>query len=128
MILTHVVQDEIVVELDATSDDPTSDILKEVAVVVGLNAKTGAHERGHEMLLEPRTVLDRALLRLGTVFRQRIELAPALNRVWTLVELHCVRIGWLILDIAMYEIIQIAEDVFVSVVDIPFDCFCRGEY
>lgn len=73
---------------------------------------------GQELFVQPVTVLESSLLRLGTFFRQRVELIPELNLEWALVELHCVRIGWIIFDIAMHETKKIAEYVLESAVDI----------
>lgn len=52
-IFTYMVQDNIVVELHGTSDDPTRDMSTAVVfVAVGPNGKTGVYETGHEFLRE----------------------------------------------------------------------------
>lgn len=94
-------QEKIGVELHGTSSDPMGDMLRAVDVVVGTNAKTGGHNTGQEMLREPGPILTSARPLLTTVFRQLVEIAPALSRGKALVALHCVHICRPILDIAM---------------------------
>lgn len=55
-------------------------MLRAVVAVDGPSAETTVRNTGYALLLEVVTVLKSALLHLGTVFRQLIEVAPVLNR------------------------------------------------
>lgn len=117
-ILTHVFKDNIGVSIHHMAEHPTHDTLMASISVVGANAKTAVYDTGHELFLVPEIVLTSALLRLYTLFRNRAEVAPALIRGMSLDEFHCIRILKFILNMAMHETIQIAEDVVGSAEDL----------
>lgn len=66
------VQENVVVEIDGTSDDPRRDMLMAALVVVVQSAKSGVHDTGQELFLELGAVLESALLRLGSAVRQEL--------------------------------------------------------
>lgn len=67
IVFTHVVEDNIFVELHNMSNDMLRAV---VVVVVRPNTKSSVIGNGHEMFLEAGAILKCGILRAVTVFRQ----------------------------------------------------------